>query len=972
MLHDRLLWIACLLAASLSAGFASAAEPDKSVGIEHRVPWTSSRLTGSPEPPSPYQTTRAFEHLQFEQPVELVALPGTDWLVMVELKGKVRAFRNAPQTRETKLVVDLAEVDKECRRAYGLAFSPNVAQDRLCYICYVQQDGAPNGSRVVRYRLRTLDPPEIDPASGELLLSWFSGGHNGGALHFGPDRMLYISTGDGSSPFPTDIHSTGQNLTDLLSCILRIDVSGREQGQPYRIPADNPFVGLSGARGEIWAYGLRNPWKMSFDPLRGDLWVGDVGWEMFEMIYRVERGGNYGWAVKEGSQDVLGERPRGPTPILPPTVEHSHVDARSITGGYVYTGERLPGLHGAYIYGDYVTGKVWALRSYNGKVSSLKELCTSPLAIVVFGVDQQGELYLVDHQSGTLHTLQPTPEPKQTQPFPRRLSETGLYSAVAKHELAPGVLPYSIVAEAWADGATSERFFALPQRTQLDEYDKTDLPLGHIKGQWRFPADGVIGKTVMLPKSDAPDAPRQRVETQILHYDGRNWNAYSYAWNPQQTDAELVPATGRDVPLTVTSTQGPRQLNYHIAARSECILCHTTRAGSLLAFDAAQLARVQRYPLREAEQLATLEHLQLFKQPPKAAPPLVDPHGPSGTLEQKVRSYLHVNCGQCHRRGGGGTAAFDVRHELTMKQTLLLDQRPTQGTFGIHAAQVIAAGAPERSVLLYRMAKLGRGRMPHFGSQQVDVQGVRLLSEWIRSLGSPSTPSPSADKLLDDTLDEAQRAAAVKASLAGPSSALSLMLALDAKPEASAARQEIVRQAASHADRAVTDLFIRYMDDAQRQKFLPSDVKPAAILALAGDAERGRRLFLEAAGVACRNCHKVHSQGGQVGPELSVIGRKLTKPQLLESILEPSKAIDPKFVAYLVETSSGHVHQGLLEQQSDEALVLRTPQNQSLRLPKQEVETFVPQRVSLMPELLLRDLQPAEIADLLEYLSSLR
>ena len=190
------------------------------------------------------------------------------------------------------------------------------------------------------------DPPRCDPKSEKVLITWLAGGHNGGDLHFGNDGYLYISTGDGASPNPPDRSNTGQDISDLLSSILRIDVDHEDKDRPYAIPADNPFIKTPKARPEVWAYGFRNPWRMSFDRPTGDLWVGDVGWELWEMIYRVKRGGNYGWSVMEGPQAVRPESKRGPTPILPPNLAFPHTEAASITGGYVYRGNKLKELQG--------------------------------------------------------------------------------------------------------------------------------------------------------------------------------------------------------------------------------------------------------------------------------------------------------------------------------------------------------------------------------------------------------------------------------------------------------------------------------------------------------------------------------------------------------------------------------------------------------------------------------------------------
>ena len=195
-----------------------------------------------------------------------------------------------------------------------------------------------------RFTVTKTDPPRIDPASEEIVITFLGGGHNGGDLHFGPDGMLYISTGDAASPNPPDPLNTGQDSSDLLSSILRIDVDRKDAGKNYAVPKDNPFVGMKDVRPEIWAYGFRNPWRMSFDRQTGDLWVGDVGWELWEMVHRVEKGGNYGWSIMEGPQPIKPTQKIGPTPIRPPMIELPHTIAASVTGGYVYRGKKFPEL----------------------------------------------------------------------------------------------------------------------------------------------------------------------------------------------------------------------------------------------------------------------------------------------------------------------------------------------------------------------------------------------------------------------------------------------------------------------------------------------------------------------------------------------------------------------------------------------------------------------------------------------------
>ena len=206
------------------------------------------------------------------------------------------------------------------------------------------------------------EPPVIDLASEKIIFEWPNGGHNGGCLRFGPDGYLYIVTGDGSGI--ADQHDIGQDLRSIFAKLLRIDVDNpRRAGRVsagYGIPKDNPFVNTEGARPEVYAYGLRQLWRYSFDRKTGDLWGGEVGQDLWEMIYKIEKGGNYGWSVMEGTHPFRPERKKGPTPILKPVVEHSHTDFRSITGGFVYHGKRLPELQGQYIYGDFDTGRIWS------------------------------------------------------------------------------------------------------------------------------------------------------------------------------------------------------------------------------------------------------------------------------------------------------------------------------------------------------------------------------------------------------------------------------------------------------------------------------------------------------------------------------------------------------------------------------------------------------------------------------------
>ncbi len=966
-----------------SSGAASA--DDAPYGIEKRIPWTTSRIVGSPEPPPPYRIERVFPRLEFKNPVELVTAPGCDRWFMVEVDGKIHSFKNDPDGTATDVAFDLNEkYANDKARVYSLTFHPQFERNRYCYICYITEPDIEDGTHVSRFKVDSLDPPHIDMASEQVVITWRSGGHNGCCLKFGADGCLYISTGDGGPAFPPDPLNSGQDVSNLRSSVLRIDVDHPTDERHYSIPQDNPFVNLAGARGEVWAYGFRNPWRMSFDPRTGALWVGDVGWELWEMIYRVVPGGNYGWSLFEGSQPVHRERTRGPTPILPPTIEHSHIESRSITGGAVYHGSRLKQLDGCYVYGDYVTGKIWGARFNDKSVTEVKELVDTSLQVICFGVDPSGELLVVDYLGG-IYRLVSNETAVANRDFPTKLSDTGLFASVHDHQLAAGLIPYSINAEPWADGAVAQRFVALPGESQLGIHDATNVQVGYIKGDWKFPSDAVLGKTISIETSPGQVSSRQRLETQILHYDRDTWRAYTYIWNDQQTDAELAPSRGADRTIAILDTTFPggvRTQNWHFPGRSECILCHTTRGGSIYGFNPAQLNRPHDYGGVTDNQLRTLAHIGLFEQPiADPAAKLPSPWDESLDINTRARAYLHINCAHCHRRGGGGSSAMELPYEFALDRTNMIHARPTQGTFDIPSAEVVAPGDPFRSVLYYRMAKTGRGRMPYFGSSEVDERGVKLIHDWIKQL--PANDVPDVAKKIRDRTDDAltslraatsdpQRSDIVNDLLTSTTGAMALLREIDTGTLDAATRRQAIELASAHQDMRIRDLYERFLPEEKRTKRLGSIVDAEQLLALSGDAARGRKLFLDTSGVQCKNCHQVGDQGTKLGPELTQIGKKYDRVQLLETILQPSKAIDPSFLTYLVETADGRVHTGLLVSRSAEQVILKNAQNKDVTIPASEIELIAPQQSSLMPDLLLQDMTAEQVADLLEFLSTLK
>jgi mono/diheme cytochrome c family protein len=595
--------------------------------------------------------------------------------------------------------------------------------------------GREKTTQVVRYTVDRRAPHRIDTGSKCLIIEWPSNGHDGGDLAFGNDGYLYVSSGDGSSG--SDANLTGQTLDDLLGAVLRIDVDQPDPGRNYGAPKDNPFVSRPHARPELWAYGLRNPWRLSYDRQSGQLWVGQNGQDLWEQVYLIKKGANYGWSLTEGSHIFHAQRQAGPDPISPPTAEHPHSEARSITGGSVYRGTRLPELVGAYLYGDWSTGRVWGIKHDGAKAIWHRELVDTPFNITGFGTDHAGELYVIDQVSG-FYRLEPTTEAdKPSRPFPTRLSQTGLFASVAAHRPHPAALPFEVAAPQWADGATMERFAALSGLERIEQ--KPQLNAG---GAWTLPNGSVLVQTLSLDlAADSAKPARRRIETRLLVRQQGEWSGYSYRWNAEQTDAELVPAAGAADEFEVadpTEPGGRREQVWRFPARTECLVCHSRAAGFVLGFSPLQLDRDRDYGGTIDNQLRTLEHIGVFKGKlparPDDRPRLVNPYDAQAPREARVRSYLHVNCSTCHVLEGGGNARMELGLTTPTAEMRLINEVPLHDRFDITDARLVAPGSPERSVLYQRISRRGTGQMPPLMSTEVDRKALDLIADWIRGL----------------------------------------------------------------------------------------------------------------------------------------------------------------------------------------------------------------------------------------------
>jgi glucose/arabinose dehydrogenase len=334
----------------------------------------------------------------FDQPVYVIGPDdGSGRLFVVERPGRIRIIAGGAVLPEPFLdITALVESGSSEQGLLSVAFPADFAESGVFYVYYTaRSDEGVGDNTIARYRVHQDDPNRADPSSGEVLLALadYRVNHNGGNLQFGPDGFLYAGFGDGGGG--GDPQGNAQNPATLFGSIVRIDVTG---GDPYGIPADNPFASGEGGAPEIWVWGLRNPWRFSFDRASGDLWIGDVGQGAIEEVDWLPAGTaggtNLGWNVMEGSAcfrsdacDAAG--------LTPPIAEYSHEFGCSVVGGYVYRGEREPALAGVYLFGDYCSGLVWGLGRDAGGAWARSEAVETGLTISSFGEDAAGELYLV-------------------------------------------------------------------------------------------------------------------------------------------------------------------------------------------------------------------------------------------------------------------------------------------------------------------------------------------------------------------------------------------------------------------------------------------------------------------------------------------------------------------------------------------------------------------------------------------------
>ena len=693
-----------------------------------RVANTTLNLPGDPPANTSHRLENAFGSLTFNRPIALANAPGDNNAVYVVERGG-QLVRVDLTTNTKSLFLNLEDfvtgpaptINTSSENGFlSAAFHPDYQTNGWIFVFYS------TSSNGVRQRIArvTKDPNSARVASHNLLINQLdrANNHNGGTVAFGPDRYLYVSFGDEGGA--NDTFDRGNHIDgDFFSCILRLDVDERPENLTpnahpasvgnYRVPADNPFVGATShqeqsvspnqVRTEIWATGLRNPFRFSFDEATGDCFVADVGQNAREEINILRGGEDCGWSRREGTTAFT----RGPSaPALSsnyqfhePIHDYRHDQVgRSITGGLVYRGTRFPEFAGAYFFADFTSNRLYTLRDQKGTWTRQNLLGAS--GVSGFGTDpRNGDLLMTRLFANRVERLVRTTNPTEA---PALLSQTGAFANVQNLTPNPGLYEYEINHPFWSDGAEKRRWFSIPNLSDTATF-RNDQP-------WSFPAGQVWVKHFDIGQGTS----RQKIETRFLVKTSQGAYGLSYRWRADGSDADLVPAAG-DTRVLATGQE------WIFPSRASCLSCHTPATDFALSFHTRQL--------NQGTQLADLAAF-LDRTP---GPALGLPAHPAlgdedASLESRTRAYLDVNCAMCHFGDGSVAGQFDAR--ATTKTDLAgiingpLSSRPDP-------QRLFAPGSPANSHILARLTGTGAGRMPPLASNVVDQDAVDLLTAWI-------------------------------------------------------------------------------------------------------------------------------------------------------------------------------------------------------------------------------------------------
>ncbi|MFT3928487.1 MAG: PQQ-dependent sugar dehydrogenase [Myxococcales bacterium] len=710
-----------------------------------------------------YELRDAFPNVHFDSPVSMIQ--AGDHMLIAERTGRIFAFERRDDVTEKHLVLDLSAhaIAQKDSGLLAIAAHPDFAKEGAAgkgqlFAFYAYVTEVPEGdtgnvfSHVLRLSRFTVgDDWTADPSSEQVLVAqpdkhlW----HQGGGLFFHPkDGFLYLTIGDEGG---YDCHyETCQHNDVLFGAVLRLDVDcrGGEISHPivqqpsdattdhYCIPNDNPFVGQDDVMEEVYALGLRNPFRMTYDPVDDQVWIGDVGEHLHDEVDILGKAANFQWDIMEGAE----ARPNPSDPSRPrpgvwtdPLISYGRSDMKAIIGGYVYRGSELRGLYGKYVHADYRSGTVWATEYavQGGRVSLVgnepileSEYADDEDGISSFAVDNDGTLYVLTiRQDAPVLALRVAAN--QAPPAPRLLSQTKLFSDLKELTPSKKLREYTINTPLWSDGSGKRRFLGLP-----------GAPAGYTEqGAWELPQGTVLVKHFELPLDEHQPDKLHRLETRVLVIDDHGVYGATYKWRDDQSDAELS-LDHVEQELSITQIDGSVRKQTHIFPSSgECLRCHDPAAGKALGIQTAQL----NLELDGHSQLEALAEEGLLEGLPAdlgSLPHLAPLSDTEAPIEQRVRSYLHANCSFCHGSRELAGAQWDARITTELADAQILDGE-VLGLEGQDDLRIVAPGDPERSYMLQRVASTDRNqRMPPLASARPDSTFVGVLAEWIRSLES--------------------------------------------------------------------------------------------------------------------------------------------------------------------------------------------------------------------------------------------
>lgn len=754
-----------------------------------RVANTTLNLPADLPAATAYTTQNALGSLTFNAPMCTTYPTGEmNRLYVAQRGGTVRVVNNLSTAPTAATFMNLATylsgqntplITNSENGLLSMVFHPDYNQNGFFYLYFSISSGGQLHQRLARFKATGTAGNynaaiSADAATQQPILTIYdqAGNHNGGDLAFGADGYLYLSLGDEGGG--NDQYNNARFINkDFWGQMLRLDVDNNPanlapntHAQPssstfpsaihagtYRVPADNPFIGFtswhnlaitpSTVRTEIYATGLRNPFRFTIDPPTGRIFLGDVGQGTYEEMDIIVKGGDYGWSWREGLHNFTGE----PSPASPPGVgfnpvnpiyEYDHtadgsgndavIYGTSVVGGIIYRGNELTELQGKLIFCDVYGG--------GGIIASLTE--TSPgvwtgrrLAtrsqIVDFGTDPRNGEPLLCSLGGTIYrlvrngTTGPAPPPL--------LSGTGAFSDLSALTPHAGLVPYEPNVDFWSDYAHKSRWFAIPSATATVTYSSA--------GNWAFPTGMVWVKHFDFDVTRGQPATRRKLETRFLVKTAAGVYGLSYKWREDGSDADLVEETGLS---EVVAGSSPSQ-TWRFPSRGECLTCHTAGAGFALSFNTPQMNRVHDYAGVPQNQIQALSNAGYFSTAVSTVAGLTAfarAEDATQSLEWRVRSYLSVNCVQCHQPGGAAQGNWDARHTTPTALANLING-PLVNNAGDSANRFMVPGDTDHSMLLRRQKGDGAMRMPPLATNERDLVNEQLVTYWILSLANRLT-----------------------------------------------------------------------------------------------------------------------------------------------------------------------------------------------------------------------------------------